>query len=471
MRMKLAAFVAIAAGCALYLTGLTGMGVVGPDEPRYAAIGQAMAQTGDWVTPTLWGKPWFEKPALLYWMTGAGNLAGLGPDLAPRLPVALLSLAFLACFWWRVRAEWGASVAVWATVLCGTSAGWLAYSHVAVTDLPMSAFYTLAVLLAIPWVEGRDRSGVWVAAACLAVAALAKALVPLALFLPVLAAGAFHRGWRSLLDWVRPAPMAAFAVIAVPWYVLCTFRNGSEFPRVLFVEQHFQRIGSAGLQHVQPWWFYLPVLLLLLFPWFPLLGLVPAAIGPLLKEARVRMLAGVVVFGVVFFSIAINKLPGYLLPLVPSVCIVLALAASRRPFPAAKWLAGSAALTGLFPAAAAVVPPALARGLRVATIPWVAVVLGLLVGAALGILVAARCRQRSFAVVGTVVAAGYLWFEVTAFPTLDAVASARPIWLETRPECAPNGASRNLLYGLYYYSGRQLPNCTVLDPDTRRVVR
>ena len=57
---------------ALYLYKLDGVGVFGPDEPRYAAIGRSMAQTGDLVTPQLWGAPWFEKPPLLYWMTAAG---------------------------------------------------------------------------------------------------------------------------------------------------------------------------------------------------------------------------------------------------------------------------------------------------------------------------------------------------------------------------------------------------------------
>src|SRR5580692_12637102 len=82
----------------LYFLGLARTGLLGPDEPRYAAIGRAMAATGDWVTPRLWGSPWFEKPALLYWMTAASSKLGLGPDLAPRLPVATVSIAFLIYF-------------------------------------------------------------------------------------------------------------------------------------------------------------------------------------------------------------------------------------------------------------------------------------------------------------------------------------------------------------------------------------
>src|SRR5208282_1750183 len=91
----------------LYFFGLTRTGLLGPDEPRYAAIGRSMAQTGVWVTPRLWGMPWFEKPPLLYWTAALAFKAGLDPDLAPRLPVALISVAFLVYFFIALRREFG----------------------------------------------------------------------------------------------------------------------------------------------------------------------------------------------------------------------------------------------------------------------------------------------------------------------------------------------------------------------------
>ncbi len=96
----------------LYLFGLTRTGLIGPDEPRYAAIGQAMAQSGDWITPKLWGNSWFEKPPLLYWMTAVGFQAGLGEDLAPRLPVALISVGFLIYFFLVLRREFDERVGI-----------------------------------------------------------------------------------------------------------------------------------------------------------------------------------------------------------------------------------------------------------------------------------------------------------------------------------------------------------------------
>ncbi|MGA8981212.1 MAG: hypothetical protein WB470_00935, partial [Candidatus Acidiferrales bacterium] len=65
---------------------LGALGLVGPDEPRYVWIARAVAQTGDWVTPTLYGKPWFEKPALYYWAATIGFRLHLPAEWAARLP-------------------------------------------------------------------------------------------------------------------------------------------------------------------------------------------------------------------------------------------------------------------------------------------------------------------------------------------------------------------------------------------------
>ena len=95
----------------VYLHGMDATGLFGPDEPRYAFISRAMAQSGDWITPRLWGSPWFEKPALLYWMGAAAFRLGVPADLAPRLPVALLAVGFLVFYWWILRREFSCRVA------------------------------------------------------------------------------------------------------------------------------------------------------------------------------------------------------------------------------------------------------------------------------------------------------------------------------------------------------------------------
>ena len=75
----------------LYLLHLGGAGMLGPDEPRYASIGRAMAHSSDFITPRLNGEPWFEKPPLLYWMVAVGQWLHLSDEWAARLPIAFAS--------------------------------------------------------------------------------------------------------------------------------------------------------------------------------------------------------------------------------------------------------------------------------------------------------------------------------------------------------------------------------------------
>ncbi|HET9783871.1 MAG TPA: hypothetical protein VFP94_02810, partial [Terriglobales bacterium] len=87
---------ALALGWCTLLAGLGGFGLLGPDEPRYAAIAAAMARTHDWITPRLWGAVWLEKPVLLYWLAGWSDwLHGAATAASSRLPNALLAAAML----------------------------------------------------------------------------------------------------------------------------------------------------------------------------------------------------------------------------------------------------------------------------------------------------------------------------------------------------------------------------------------
>src|SRR5690242_14483294 len=193
--MRRTLWVAIPLAFLIYFFDLGAVGVLGPDEPRYAAIGRAMAQTGDWITPRLWGSPWFEKPALLYWMTAAATRLGLGTELAPRLPVALLSVAFLVFFRWILNREFGCRAAWMATLILGTSGLWAGYSLAAVPDIPMTVFFSAAMLLALPWIARRDTRALPAASALFGLAVLAKGLGPLVLAVVLV------RG-RYLLDWL-----------------------------------------------------------------------------------------------------------------------------------------------------------------------------------------------------------------------------------------------------------------------------
>jgi 4-amino-4-deoxy-L-arabinose transferase-like glycosyltransferase len=440
----------------LYFFRLGGAGLLGPDEPRYAWIGRAMAQTGDWITPRLWGQPWFEKPALLYWMTGAAFRAGLGPDLAPRLPVALLGTAFLAFYWWILRREFGCRPAWFATLILGSSVAWIGFSQTGVPDLPLTATFSAAMLLALPWIAKRDARFLPAASAMLGFAVLAKGLVPLALAAPL----ALRVRW--IRDLLRPRVLLPFLVIALPWYMLCYLRNGPLFLNEFFVRHHLERFTSGALQHTQPWWFYVPRLPALMLPWCPLLLLILQR-RSWYAEPRRRFLLIWVLFGLVLFSASANKLPGYVLPLLPALAALAALGLDELA-DARTWLATCAGLLIAFPIAAPLLPAAVANEWSAAPHPafdwtWLTPLVPL---AAVWRLEGRGRRLAAVLVVTAATGIGLTYLKIRCEPEMERIATARAL---ARQAAAHPGAvclgeiKRDQEYGLEYYLGTPLPPC------------
>jgi 4-amino-4-deoxy-L-arabinose transferase-like glycosyltransferase len=448
----------------VYFFHLSAVGLLGPDEPRYAAIGREMARSGDWITPRLWGAPWFEKPALLYWMTAAAFRAGLGPELAPRLPVAFLAVAFLVFYWWVLNREFGPLPAWTAVSILATSGLWVGFSQAGVTDIPMTAFFSAAMLLALPWIATRDTRNLPAASALFGLAVLAKGLGPVVLAAPLLMG-------RHIIDWLRPRVLLPFFVIALPWYALCYQRNGWPFLHDFFVLHTFGRFASETLAHGQPFWYFVPILLAAMLPWTPLLGLL--ARRKLYLDPRHQFLLSWFLFTLVFFSVMRNKLPGYILPALPAGAALAGIALRDNPR-ARGWLAACALLSVTFLMAAQVLPSAMLNGLSHAPKPafrllWL---LPLFVAAIAWVL---DTRGRRLAAVLTVATGSVLTIgalKAIAAPPLDQSVSARALWQQIEGEVGDvclGDLKRDWIYGLNYYAGRALPLCDDVDKPVQIV--
>ncbi len=313
----------------LFFAGLGAVGLLGPDEPRYADIARGMLRSGDYVTPRLFGSAWFEKPPLYYWLAALGFRLGVN-EVTARLPSAVFACGFLGLWFWFARRRFGKRAATLACILLASTTGWIGFSRAASMDMLLSSTLGAALVFLALWFWEKKPLLLYGFCASLGVATLAKG--PLAVALAGLVALAYVATvgeWQPLkrLLW-NPALLVYFGV-AAPWYLLCFQQNGYGFIEEFFLRHNLQRFTSAAIGHPQPFWFYVPVLAAGIFPWtplllLPLLEIVRKGLRSVLANRQTAFLFYWVVLPFAFFSISRNKLPGYLLPVLPPLTLWIA---------------------------------------------------------------------------------------------------------------------------------------------------
>jgi 4-amino-4-deoxy-L-arabinose transferase-like glycosyltransferase len=329
----------LAVTAALLLFRLGAVPLLGPDEPRYARVAVEMHRSGDWVTPTLQGKPWLEKPPLYYWLAGAA-FAGLGEnEAAARLPSVIAALLLVGMTALLGARLFGRAAGLHAGFILATALLPFAYARAAAMDMLLAATVTIGIgLLALRLLGIAGPMAVPAASLALALATLAKG--PVGILLPGLVVGAYlfaRREGRWLRELLSLRSLVAFAVVAAPWYVAISLAHGREFVDVFLLNHNLQRFTSTIHSHPGPVYYYVPILLAGLFPWTGLS--LPAITGLMPRTSRTDLFVLLwLVLPLVFFSMAGAKLPGYILPCLPPLALLMGRAADqlvlRQPAPA-----------------------------------------------------------------------------------------------------------------------------------------
>lgn len=308
---------------ALFFHGLSDIGLIGPDEPRYAAVAREMYQSGDYITPRLHGDPWFEKPVLMYWGAAASYaIFGIG-EFGARFPSAFGATLCVFFMYFVCRRLWGRATAFSAGLILASSVGYFAFARAASMDMPLTICLTMALL---SFLMGHNSNGPgrrrWFFAfyAFIGVGVLAKG--PVAVALPALSLLVYLLFRGRLSEWKEWHPRYAWIILAIagPWYVAVTWVNGFEFVRVFIINQNLERFASTVHGHPRPFYFYIPDFLMLTFPWTFLI--IPALRRTLDRNDRILIWWTIV--PIVFFSLSGSKLPGYILPSLPAFVMLCA---------------------------------------------------------------------------------------------------------------------------------------------------
>ena len=309
-----------------------------PDEGRYAGVAWEMLRSGDWLTPTLDGLPFFHKPPLFYWVTASAMaLFGTGETAARAAPLLGSTLGALSLYLFMHR--WlGERTARVGTVALLVQPLFFVGGQFANLDMLVAGCIGATITLAAHSVLSMERGLAWrtplaAAFAMAAMGVLAKGLIGAVLPGMVIVLWLVaRRQWRVLVRLVWLPGIALFLVLAAPWFLLMQQRFDG-FLHYFFVVQHFQRFTQGGFNNVQPVWFYAAVLGVFSLPFLPWLA-------QLLRRDKhagdsgnstgtqrdVTWLMWIWFLAVLaFFSIPSSKLLGYILPVVPPLSCLIAL--------------------------------------------------------------------------------------------------------------------------------------------------
>lgn len=263
--------------------GIGQYGLFEPHEGHFAGVAREMVLRNDWVTPTLNGAPYLNKPPLLYWLIATSyQIFGI-QEFAARLPIALAGWGGVVVAWLWSRQLWGIVAGRATIVLLSTSVGWFIFAHQLLIDellgtLLLGVMYCLWRLTVQPKAHGFFCA----AYLLLGMAVLAKGILAIAFWL--VACGALcvtERQWSTLRS-LRPlVGLGIVTAVVLPWFIAVERANPGFVQYFLFNENFKRALDTRwppdySISKISPWG-YLLVSAIWCLPW--VLSLLPALKG------------------------------------------------------------------------------------------------------------------------------------------------------------------------------------------------
>lgn len=299
-------------------------------EAMYALIPKDMFASGNWLTPTLNGARYLDKPPLLYWV----NLAAYGlfgvSDTAARLPTLIISLGEVWFTYLIGRRLLGTRAAWLGGFVLLTSVGFFTLHLQLLTD-HLVTLSLLAALCVVVYAEDRpDWPWALLFMAALAVGFLSKGFIALAFPLMILTGFAWYRRQpRLLLLALDPRGWLLFLALTVPWFWAMERAHSGFLQHHIFNEQILRFFGRRHPPDIIP--FPLPGFWLFLFIWLLPWGLLlPEALYRFWRQTarpdrarrgRFLLLWAAVIMG--FYSVSSSRIEYYSLPALPPLALVV----------------------------------------------------------------------------------------------------------------------------------------------------
>lgn len=323
-----------------------------PNDGQYAEVAREMFAGGDWISPTLNGVLFLNKPPLLYWLIASCYSVFGVHEASARLPGALAGLATAVLLVALGRELWGMRAGLLAAAAwLAMPATWIELRFVRPDSL-LAAAVTAACLASVRLVradaERGKRAFLWLQAA-LAAGMMAKGAVAPLLWAPAMAALIAVTGRLDVLRrLLAPHRWWLFFALAAPWHVVAAFRHEG-FLWDYIIQQHFLFFFDMKVPRDS-----IPVSLgtfwaafsARAFPWTAVLALAAPAAWRLPRGTgqSLALLGGWIGGTLLLFSAAASRLEHYCVPALPGCALAIGGLLDRLPAGRAWRAAVAAAL-------------------------------------------------------------------------------------------------------------------------------
>lgn len=296
-----------------------------PDEGRYSEIPREMLINKDFITPYLNDVLYFEKPALQYWMNAIFMLIFGENEFANRLFTALCGIGGIITTYILGKKIFNRETGILASIIIFSSMLYFIIASLNILDMAVAFFITLALCFYYFYYIGTKKIYLYLMYIAMAFGVLTKGLIGIVLVMGVILLFlGVNREFKKISSLISPVGIILFFLITTPWFYMVSVAN-PDFFHFFFIHEHFERYLTKVHARYEPFYFFIPCLLLGFIPW---LGFF-ISIYKNIKNEFLKYKKGYtylitwffLIF--IFFSISDSKLVPYIIPCFMPLAIII----------------------------------------------------------------------------------------------------------------------------------------------------
>ncbi|MES2205410.1 MAG: glycosyltransferase family 39 protein [Pseudomonadota bacterium] len=329
--------------------------LIRPDEGRYAEIAREIWINHNWITPTLNGLHYFEKPPLQYWATSLFFHIFEPAAWTARLWPAITGFSGILLTLWLGKQLQLKLISYFAALIQISTILYVGSGHFNTLDMSLCFFLQLTLFGYIKhyYFPQHIKSSAWIIGIGIAGAFLSKGLIAIILPGTVFIIDSIWHQEKNFWKISTQSRIWGIAfLLSLPWCIAVSIKNPG-FAYFFFIHEHFDRFTTPSHHREGPIYYFIPILLIGFLPWTFIwiqslknyLTKIKQSINKnkiftqstkhsfdLKKHTRLQrifIIWSITIF--IFFSVSHSKLPSYILPIFPTMAWLLAFSLERYP--------------------------------------------------------------------------------------------------------------------------------------------